>query len=408
MRPHLLIAACLLILPSIAHAGGWPRTLTVDYSMGDGDSRSRAREAAIEEIRKKAALQAGTIVSSTSTIKGDKLTEEIQLIGVSLVKVSEIAEQASLDAHGQVSLRVSAMVDLDESELQRRAAALREDAVKAKQIESLQAENSRLLESLDSIRKALAGRSSTVDTARLMDRHSKTLSALRDNEVRVGSVFSEGTLIALADVADQALTVATREVEDHVITPIFRTPVQARVLSVSREKGVYIAKVMIDWSINMEQAKSILARYLRLTTDYRKPATFLGERLVDRRAGESAASPLQQEVNGYLLRREVFLSIKLAGQTKRIPVLYRSEAEEFPNGNYCSEGRRATEKFTCLVNPDNGRSTLRGLEYGADANPITFRLGERQAKQATQIQAEWIYVVDGKETRFPAEVRDSI
>lgn len=86
-----VILCCLVCFD--ASASIWSKNITVDYYLGDGDSKSTARELALEQIKLKASSEAGTYIQNTTALSNDNLREHIQVISASMIKLSNIKEE---------------------------------------------------------------------------------------------------------------------------------------------------------------------------------------------------------------------------------------------------------------------------------------------------------------------------
>src|ERR1022692_348331 len=97
-----LILSVVLSLVCLSVHAEWSKTYSVDYLMGDGDNRVSARQTALEQVKLKASNEAGSYVESTTTLHEDgKLTESIQVIGASMVKLKLLSEAMSVNKSGQ-------------------------------------------------------------------------------------------------------------------------------------------------------------------------------------------------------------------------------------------------------------------------------------------------------------------
>ncbi|WP_297460599.1 hypothetical protein [Ferrovum sp.] len=110
-----------------ADAGTWTRDYTVQYDMGETDSRHMARQNVMDEIRTRALREVGAYIETRTTLKNDDLQEETKVITASMVKIVETSEHFSLLKDGHEQLSVTARVTVDESELKARIMAAQHD-----------------------------------------------------------------------------------------------------------------------------------------------------------------------------------------------------------------------------------------------------------------------------------------
>lgn len=128
LKTSMAGATILLILCVFsAQAETWTRNYQLQYNMGEADSRSVARQNALEEIRTRALREVGAYIETSTTLKNDDLQEETKVITASLVKIVETSEHFSLQGDGREQLSVTARVTIDESELKTRIADVQHD-----------------------------------------------------------------------------------------------------------------------------------------------------------------------------------------------------------------------------------------------------------------------------------------
>src|SRR5690606_10183005 len=128
--------------PQVAAAQEWSQVVSIEYAMGDNEARATARQAALEELKRKAASAAGTYVQSTTTLlESGELKESVSMIGASIVRLTDVQESLAVEGENRLVLRVTARATVDEKALKDRIRALHEDADKAKHIHALQEEN---------------------------------------------------------------------------------------------------------------------------------------------------------------------------------------------------------------------------------------------------------------------------
>lgn len=191
-----------IAFPQVAAAQEWSQVVSIEYAMGDNEARATARQAALEELKRKAASAAGTYVQSTTTLlESGELKESVSMIGASIVRLTDVQESLAVEGENRLVLRVTARAIVDEKALKDRIRALHEDADKAKHIHALQEENENLRAELRQIRTELAGEMTAARAAELLERLSIAYDRLAENERKVVAVFERGTLLHLADAS---------------------------------------------------------------------------------------------------------------------------------------------------------------------------------------------------------------
>lgn len=199
LSSYLLLA---LVVPIAAAAQEWSQTVEIEYAIGDGEARTSARQAALTELKRKAANAAGTYVQSTTTLlETGELMESVEMLGASMVRLSDVQESLAVEGDDRLVLRVSARASIDESTLRERVKALHADAEKAQRIAALREHNAGLRRELLQIRKELAGRLSAARAAELLERQSTAFEMLAESERKVVAVFERGTLLDMLDAS---------------------------------------------------------------------------------------------------------------------------------------------------------------------------------------------------------------
>ncbi len=393
-RFALLLAPVLFVASAQAE---WSKTLSVDYLMGDGDSRVTARQVALEQIKRKASDEAGTYIQSTSTLtEGGELSETIQMIGASMVKLGEVQESLTVNKTGQVVLRVEAHVAIDDAELSRRIKALQQDKEKARQIAALQEENEALRRDVAEIRTALTKKADPEQVAALLTRQSATMKRLSNNEKTVALVFERGTLLQMAVRTADEFTQAKERLEKEFFKPLMESPVTAKIEAVERDKDGYVALVRVGWDVDLDRGKRELAQYLEVS-DLRKglfddfpviKASYLPN------TSGRGPSPLSDKMYRYLVTQGVDLEVTLVGHQVRLPVFYSEYGHD-----QCSTSPKFVRgdaiHVLCLVAHRAEDADLRGISYYSKApssNPIRIRLTQEEAERATRVEAAFIRV----------------
>jgi len=369
-----------------AHAE-WTKQYTQNYVMGDADSRISARRAALEQIKMQASNESGTYVLGKTTLhsNGD-LSESVQVISASMVRVISSNEKVSINDAGQLVLSVVAIASLDDNELTKRVQALYEDKEKSRLIRLLQVENESLNNNLAQIRKGLASSVSTEQTIQLLNLQEKTMHKLTDNENAVTLVFERGTLLELAIKNTAAFDSAKYELDDRFYNVLMNSQVTTKIESVEAMKdGSYIANVRVGWGFNTNDISQVLASYLHTTTIDGNVIAFSYNNL-----GSKGPSVLSDKLYFYLANKGIDLQITLAGKVVKLPFFYNEETVMQGCAPH-SMARAGVAQSLCLVSQKIVSSVIRGNPWQPN-NPIRILLTKEEAERATYVEAKWVLV----------------
>jgi len=378
-KQFLFIVAILFCLPAQAE---WSKQYQFDYIMGDGDTKGSARQAAIEQIKLKASSEAGTYVQSTSTLnaKGE-LTESVQMVGASMVKIQVKDETLSVNPTGQAVLNIVVVASLDDSELSKRIRALQEDKEKARQVKVLRTENDTLRKELEGIRAALAGKADQARVAELLTKQDKAIRKLENNVATVAQVFERGTLLQLANRNASEFEQAKAYLDESLYGEIMKTPIYTNVDSVEKVKDGYVALVRVGWSFRDSTYKPVLNRYFH-TNYFKKQINFYAYENTDSKGPHLLTERLYE----YLASKGVDLKVTLAGKTVRIPVFYATGSS---GCDTYKETRGEYARIICLASQakDDPDFVANQSLY---TNPIRIRLTQAEAERATNVEASWV------------------
>lgn len=395
--PHLRLAnfilAALLGLLALASAPAkaWTQRMEQTWALGEHESRAKARELALEALRLRAANAAGKIVEATSVLKDGKLREEVRTVGVSMVKVSEVRDSVQVAPDGRTELLVSALVDIDESELQRRAQQMRQDRDTARQVGLLQAENEKLRKGLVDLSAALRAASSATDVVPLLKQQQELMTALRRNETHIGNTFSPGSLLALAEEGDRAWERDRQEIDEKVFDALLALPVAATVRGVERQaNGALQAQVQVGWSLPAEQIWAVWAKHIQQRYRSKDRISFHG---FETKVGLNA-----DLVRSYLMEHSVELRLDLGGAQTRLPVMFNtgSDGRDCAWGWHHQFGREGDVQI-CAQQFDMGaRVNVNGT---TQVNPVRLPLSAQQAADARALRVFLVLLRNGKELR---------
>lgn len=141
------LVALIMLFPLLVCASpSWQKRYSVDFRLGDSDSRLDARHAALEDIRHLAAAEAESYVHTRTEYADDEIQESIEVVSASMVLLENIQESLTLNDSGQPVLQLSADATLDDRLLERRINALIDREARYERAERLEVENQRLKE----------------------------------------------------------------------------------------------------------------------------------------------------------------------------------------------------------------------------------------------------------------------
>ena len=382
-----------LLAASTAQAATWQEAMQVELGLGDRDTRVAIRAAALEEMRTRASQKVGMIVESTTVSTGSKLTDEIRTVGVSLVKIDDVKEEVRLQRDGSVRLIVMATVTVDTSELDRRAASMREDSSKAEKVRLLAQENQILRRSLSDVTRMLGQQGTASATADLLQRQALILDGLSSNVQRVGQTFRQGALIAMAQEDEKNWQAVQLEIDAGVFERILAAPVSAKLVRVENGLTDVSVLVQVGWNADYLGIYNVLNRYL-FGAHLDMGGKLIGDHFgyLESLNGIRPDRPYAQRVFRYLAQSRVGLEISVGGVKKYLPMLFISN--EFSNGcEHATESRPSWDygnTMVCISFQSKTAWKFRGMPSNDNINPVKMVLSKSQAIAASEIGVTWI------------------
>lgn len=375
------------------------QVLETKVVLGEGDSRAKAREMAIDQIKRLAGAAAGSVVESVTTLNDNRLTEQIRLISVSLVKLDSIKESLIVEG-GNAALKVSATATIDKSELDRLAKELRQDSDKAKAIAKLQSDNQALRQELAKVVTELQKKTSLPSSDDLAQRQTKLLAALASNEGKVLKVFEKGALLALANKDADAFDSVTSDLENQVFRPMLQTKITAEVGSVVKTSDRYTVAVKLGWNMPVETYVGVLKKYMREPANpgsrwdsyaNKPPKPVYAEFTRWTVAQNVAPTEIGPRTWNYLVARKVIAVIKAGGATKEFQLFGSDSGDSFSprctNPIALNDTWRLEPSSLCLVSNPPGSTNLKGTRIERDTlNPVSFILTQAQASDVFNVE----------------------
>jgi len=380
----LLGSAVMAVTSMCAWAQGstpWVQSFDTKVVMGDGDSRIKARELALDQIKRLAGASAGSVVESVAVLKDERLTEQLRMVSVTLVKLDQVKESLAVE-NGAVLLNVSARATIDSSELERLATELRQDSGKAKALTQLQRENASLREDLKRVSAQLQQRGTLSAADELGQRQTRILTAIATNEGRIRQVFERGALLAMADKDAVEQQAVRTELTEQVLNPLMGMPVHAQVKSVVRSGKTYNLALEVGWEPNLAKMRQVLRKYLKPSSYWEEASPQKVKQLhfsswdnVDNRP----ATDMAPRVFAYLASYKVYAIISVAGRQIELPVMGAYNHSSFSSCE--TSANNSTSSTICFFKQGWQEPDILGTGERSThlVNPLTITLSEAQA-----------------------------
>jgi len=228
----------------------WIKEYQVEVVLGDGDSQLQARNLATEQIRQKAAAEAGTYIERTQELRNDQLTETIRSIGAALVRITAIDEAMAIHPSGRAVLKMTAKATVDESAIMERVKRVQQDDRLAHRLRDLETDNARLrtevfslIDGAETWQRQANKQSLADDRARLR----RNQDALQENAEAVAKLFEPGEFVSLALAGEQELQDAKRYYDEVVFPQLKAARVTGSINQVRREGNGYVAEITWGW-----------------------------------------------------------------------------------------------------------------------------------------------------------------
>ena len=393
-----IIALIILIaisFPTLLAAKVWQQSFTVEYILGDGDSKTTARELALAQIKIKASNKAGTYIHTTNTLINDQLTENIQVIGASMVMLSDIKEHLDLATQSnRITLIVTAVARIDESELKRRIVSMQQDKAKAKQVTQLTKDNELLSVELSTIRSLLGKKhSSSTEVVSILERQSTLLKRFEHNAAAVKRVFTQGTLFQMAQTNSAKIEQVKAQLETEFFGALMQTQVKADIVSVIENINDFTALVNVSWKMPKSLSFNTMKKHL---SSYDLDKKSLSN--VDRLSVSSyqntkgkVKTTLSESLFNYLGKQHVYIEILLGDKTFKLPLFWSRKGGSISK---CERGPLSYNSFEsnngvlCLTLRQDHLKELIGVNYKLDENPIKFTLTHEEVSNFTTIETK--------------------
>ncbi|WP_166255913.1 hypothetical protein [Marinobacter salicampi] len=366
-------------------AWGWEKNVTVDYALGDADSRITAREAAYEALKVEAARSAKTYVQTTQTLKNDELSESIEVLGASMIKLQGVQEAFDGAKSRNGILTVAGTAVIDEGELKARVAQLQGSSEKAGSMKALTAENKRLRQRLEDLRLDLQSkRISAQQIPSVLEQQNKAREELEVVTRKINSVFEKGTLLEMASSSESELQSIKDELTDSVLSVIQNADYQVSIEDVRQTGDAYTVLVDLRWNLPETALSTALGKYLKTTKSYNYLEIGSNENTDNRGPGKHSEALI-----GWLRNHEIVAQVSVAGVTVAIPILYvqRSFFNRCTDSASQAGSNVNTPHFEICI-PLKPGSMVYG--NGRDPMPLRLPMTQQQAASATGVDLDII------------------
>lgn len=259
---NIVVFTLFMALSMSSHA--FTKRISETYALGDGESKTTAREAILEKIRQKAADSAGVYIQSDKSINSKGFSESIKSISASIVKFKNQKEAFDVK-NGTILMTVTSTVEIDDSVLKDRIKAIQTDQKKAKLIRKLDDDNKALHARLTKLEKALKNKQlSTKQIADILNEKARINGSIVKNNQSAEQVFKRGSLFALANMTankDKELYQQWRTKWKNFFEDL-NLKITPKVLSIKPSGSGYIARIGVQFPKNMiETAKKVFCGY---------------------------------------------------------------------------------------------------------------------------------------------------
>lgn len=382
---YFLFLVVLFQWPSV-EAEQWSKSYDIHSYITETESRVSSRQAALEGVRKQASAEAGTYVQSTVSLQGDELSESVQVLSASMVKLDVVEESMELISNDTIMLNMVVEASVDETLLHERIRILQADDGKVKQLTALQQENTKLRERLSAIDP---GNAQTLSPQGLL------LSNLRSNEKKALSVFEPGLLLEMAGGGANTIEAITANLEEEFYKPIMEADIRADVVNVIQDGEDYLVKVQVGWAFDINAVATVLNRWLVIEPPKTKISSpYLA--VIERKNQAGGPTGYSDVAYSYIKRHGISLEIALGPHSASIPVTYSAKAvtpgacevhrdpsSGFKNAHYCVTLHQYSDPDFHGINKKVDRKTL---------NPIVIRVGKASISKIDRIQARMVRV----------------
>ena len=355
----ILLSSLLVVSLSSVFAGedDWTDRIYHTQPVTAQESIAGAKILAIDAIRQKAALQAGAVVIKTETLKDDSYSAITQVVGVTIVKLSEISETV-MQKDGLVYIEVAATASVDLSLIKEKIDYLVENRALAEQLSKLQERY--LLSQLD---KDLG-----------QDSKVHLIKATQNGFKRWISAYE---LKGSAGVTNAKVARAEATILNSVLLEVAQNGVVHSFVEVIEKDDYFQIYVNIDFDYDDQAVEKALSIFWQTRNRHNAALPYL--LAIGDRKSSTEYTPLEyRRIFEYLSSYEISVEINVLGQKKSVPISYL--------GNGFTPG--------CVINDT----------YKTSTNYCISKLRVDQPYNTRHYQSPLMFTIDKDDIESPANV----
>lgn len=232
-----------------AHAGTWSGKYTLSYPQGESETRASLRRVALEDARSRASNEFGSVVMNKQEIRNDELVEQTKVVSAGLIKLVVERESTRL-VNGGVIVDFVVRADVNDDEVDKQLASMRDDVRKSDMVRRLGRENAEMRRQMLELRDVI-GKESDVKLAEEVSRQINVLiSRLSANGREINVAFEAGSFQQAAKTLDEASWDKLNKV---FFRPIMESPVRAELLAPSKSEGQLQIRVRLYWDFDLQK-----------------------------------------------------------------------------------------------------------------------------------------------------------
>ncbi|MBK6616699.1 hypothetical protein [Ottowia sp.] len=250
---RLILSVALCITCMQAWAGVWSSTYKIVAGMGEHDTRSSLRASALGQARTRAANEVGMVVLHRQELNDEQLFEQTRLVSAALVKLKVAKETVREGHNGSATVEFDIVAEVDDSELERQLAAMREDVAKSDLIKRLARDNSELRARLIELRAGLASTGDAAVAQELLRQVNIVLSRQRAIDGQVVVALQPGGIARMASSGNEA-RLATL-IDEALLLPLLRSEVRAELGNPRRQGRLVEVPITLRWSFDIADMK---------------------------------------------------------------------------------------------------------------------------------------------------------
>jgi len=232
-----------------AHAGTWSGKYTLSYPQGENESRASLRRAALEDARSRASNEFGSVVMNKQELRNDELVEQTKVVSAGLIKLF-VEREATRLVNGGVLVDFVIRADVNDDEVDRQLASMREDVRKSDLVKRLGTENAEMRKQMLELREVIGKESDSKLAEEVGRQISALVSRLSANGRELNLAFEAGSLQRAARTVDDA---AREKLNKVFFRPIMESQVKAEMLAPSTSNGRLQLRIRLSWDFDLQK-----------------------------------------------------------------------------------------------------------------------------------------------------------